>query len=295
MTESTISTKIGRTLVGDTAPPRIMGVLNVSQESFFKDSYVIPQEIASRATAMIHNGADFLDIGARSTAPRSPHIAIEEEHARLCLALETLFNSVDTDERPISIDTQYRSVASSAYRIFEKYGNEHNFVLNDVSCLTADSDLAHWICDVDKPVIIMAAHNKPGDSLGIENTITDLSIGIGKLDRYGMKTQQRVVIDPAIGRWIPEKTARYDLSILKSLQNLRSFGMPILVGISRKSFIAEILDGRQPSERLYGTLAATAIAVYNGAHIIRTHDVTTETLDVVKTAYAVRREGAGLS
>jgi dihydropteroate synthase len=99
----------------------------------------------------------------------------------------------------------------------------------------------------------------------------------------------KLIIDPGIGKWIPEKTFEYDLSIIDNLERFRIFLQPILVGISRKSFIGAVLNKKNPADRLVGTLASTTIAVYNGAHIIRTHDVTPELQEMVKMASAIRK------
>jgi dihydropteroate synthase len=159
-----------------------------------------------------------------------------------------------------------------------------------VSCLCTDPSLADWICDIDKPVILMAAHDRPGDSLGIKQTVEDLKRGIETLERKGLSTASRVIIDPAVGRWIPEKHPPYDCEIIARLDEFRVLGQPILAGISRKSFIGSILEKKDPAARYQGTLTATAIAVFNGAHIIRTHDITAETRDTVILAKAIRNQ-----
>ena len=289
MSQPRIHLKLHSLEIGDDSPVRVMGVLNVSRESFYRDSFVEPRDVAQSAAGMLAAGADALDIGARSTAPKSPVISVEEEQRRLAESLEVLFGEADVGQTPVSVDTQFRSVAELAFSIFEKHDKSRSFVLNDVSCLCADEQLAAWIAEIDRPVILMAAHARPGDSLGISQTIEDLQRGIGMLERNGMNVRTRVVIDPAIGRWIPEKSARYDLAVVDRLESFRQFGLPVLVGISRKSFIGDILKERDARERLYGTLSATAVAVYNGAHIVRTHDVTKETTDVIRVAAALRR------
>jgi len=96
----------------------------------------------------------------------------------------------------------------------------------------------------------------------------------------------KIIIDPAIGRWIPQKIPEYDFETIRELERLKAFGKPILVAISRKSFIGEIVN-KPPAGRLMGSLAATAIAVYNGAHIIRTHDVA-DTVDAIKVAESIK-------
>ena len=273
--------------IGDEFPVRIMGVLNVSPESFYQGSVVAGTDIAERAASMIDAGADMLDLGARSTAPKSPVIDVDEERNRMRKALRRLLDGWDPGPVLLSIDTQYRVVAQEAHAALDARGLADRFVLNDVSCLTADPGLAAWAGEVGCPVIIMAAHERPGDSLGIEQTLEDLERGIHRLAAVG--ADRRVIVDPAIGRWTAEKRAGYDCEIIRGLEHFRRLGRPILAGISRKSFVGEILDRPDPADRLTGTLAATAVAVYNGAHVVRTHDVTRETADTIAVASAIRR------
>ena len=108
------------------------------------------------------------------------------------------------------------------------------------------------------------------------------------LERKGYD-RKKIIIDPGIGRWIKKKTPEYDLKIIGNLEKLRSLNKPILVAISRKSFIGATLNIREPEERLNGTLSATAIAIYKGAHIIRTHDVNHQLTDIIKIAEEIRK------
>jgi dihydropteroate synthase len=288
-----INLVLNTTGIGDDYPVRLMGVINVSSGSFYKGSVYTPDSIPEVAGKMIRNNASFLDIGGRSTAPHAGHVTIDEEINRVNSALESLLSSCDTGNTHISIDTQYREVAEAAFGILKKYGKEGYFILNDVSCLCTDPSLADWICEIDKPVILMSAHNKPGDSLGIKQTIEDLSRAIETLSKKGYPTGKRVIIDPAIGRWIPEKHPQYDLDLITRLEDFRVLSLPVLAGISRKSFIGSILNKNDPALRFQGTLTATAIAVFNGAHIVRTHDITEETLDTVILAKEMRNRREG--
>jgi len=290
-----INLVLNKTGIGDDYPVRLMGVLNLSSESFYKGSVYTPDAIPHIAGEMINKKAAFLDIGGRSTAPQAGHITVDEEKKRVQRSLERLLSSNDIGDTLISIDTQYREVAAAAYRIMQKHGKEECFVLNDVSCLCTDPSLADWICDVDRPVILMAAHEKPGDSLGIKQTIDDLSRGIEILAKKGLSIAQRVIIDPGIGRWVPEKHPPYDLELIAKCADFRVFHLPVLVGISRKSFIGSVLEKKNPDKRYQGTLAATAVAVFNGAHIVRTHDISEETLDTIVIAGALRNQHNSLS
>ncbi|MBN1700183.1 MAG: dihydropteroate synthase [Spirochaetales bacterium] len=293
MEKENINVRFHHLGIGDDYPVRIMGVINLSEESFYKGSFVPVAEIVLKAKAMIAHGASILDIGGRSTAPHARPVTVSEEKNRIRAALDALLGSYDCDAVYMSIDTQYREVAEAAFDIMRSHGKEDFFILNDVSGLKTDRDLADWIGDVDKPVILMATHNKPGDSLGIEETIRDLAESLELLESRGVDTSRKAIVDPAIGRWVPEKGPDYDLELCARLEAFRVLKRPVLAGISRKSFIGAVLEKKDPALRLQGTLAATAVAVYNGAHIIRTHDVTDETLDTVELAAALRKKRTG--
>lgn len=288
MKNKKICIKINKLAIGDDYPVRVMGILNLSPESFYKDSFIESRKIIDTVKSMVENGATLLDIGGRSTAPHAVKISAEQEINRVSKALNTIFENYETSNTLISIDTQYRLVAESALKIFKQYKKDKYFILNDVSALNTDPTLADWLAATKKPVILMASHNVPGDSLGMKQTIFDLKKAITKLKAKNYNTEKNVIIDPAIGRWIPEKTPEYDLESIYRLREFRQLGQPLLVGISRKSFIGAVLNKNDPKDRLSGTLAATAIAVFNGVHIIRTHDVTTETIESIKIAQAIK-------
>jgi dihydropteroate synthase len=288
MHDKKIHVQIHGLAIGDDHPVRVMGVLNVSNESFYKKSVVQPKDIHVKAREMIENGATMLDVGGRSTAPTAPPISVGEEKQRVDAALNALLPKLGNDAVLISVDTQFKEVADHALKTFERHGMEEQFILNDVCGLHGDPDLAPWIADAGKPVILMASHEKPGDSLGVDQAIADLAGSIEMLEHlnYNMET---IIVDPAIGQWIPEKVPEYDLELINQLPAFRSLDHCILVAISRKSFIGEILAAK-PDDRFQGTLSATAIAVFNGAHVIRTHDVNKETIDIIKVAEAIKHK-----
>lgn len=290
MIKERINIHIGCLGIGDDFPVRIMGVINLSRESFYKGSVVEPELIVKVAQKMVKNGASFLDIGGRSTAPDAINITIEDEKRRVEEALEILLAEYDTGNTLLSIDTQYSIVAEAAFSVIKKYKKENFFILNDISALHTDPEIADWIAHNDKPVILMATGNRPGDSLGMDAAIKDLDASIKILEKKGFDISAKIIVDPAIGRWVPAKKASYDLELIGKLNDLRVLGCPVLVGISRKSFIGTVLDKKNPLDRLQGTLSGTAISVFNGAHIIRTHDVNEATSDTIKLAYAIRNK-----
>ncbi len=272
--------------IGDNHPTIIMGVLNLSPESFYKGSvYENPKMLEKSVKNMINNGAKMLDLGARSTAPWSKSITVEEELERIIPAMNLICKHIPK-EIIVSIDTQYSSVAEKSHEIALKY--ERNMVINDVSCLKTDPSLADFIIDHEIPIILMASRKIPGDLLTVDKIIDQFKTSIYELKNKGYD-ENLIILDPGIGKWIKEKTHDHDLKIIGNLEILRILSKPILVAISRKSFIGTTLNIPEPENRLNGTLAATVIAIYNGAHIIRTHDVNAQLLEMIKMAEEIRR------
>ncbi|MCK4481030.1 MAG: dihydropteroate synthase, partial [Candidatus Lokiarchaeota archaeon] len=184
-------------------------------------------------------------------------------------------------------DTQYREVAEIAFKIATK--TNIRIIINDVSCLKSDSTLADFIIEKDLPLIIMASKKIPGDLCTIEEIIEEFKKTIEHLIKKGYD-ENKIILDPGIGHWIEEKNHIYDLKIIGNLNKLKELNKPILVAISRKSFIGTTLNIPDPEKRLNGTLAATAIAIFNGAHIVRTHDVTPQLFEFVKMSKAIQRD-----
>ncbi|MFX1417578.1 MAG: dihydropteroate synthase [Promethearchaeota archaeon] len=272
--------------IGDHFPTVVMGVINLSPESFYKGSvYVEPEKIRDAASKMIKNGAQILDIGGRSTAPWSEKISIEDEVIRMNNAMENICEIIP-DNVIISVDTQYRRVAESAFNTAEEANKK--IIINDVSCLKTDSSLADFIIAEDLPIILMASKKVPGDLCTIKEIIEEFNNTITKLKKKGYDTN-KIILDPGIGHWIEQKTHIYDLKIIGNLQKLKKLNKPILVAISRKSFIGTTLGISDPEYRLNGTLSATAIAIFNGAHIVRTHDVNNQLLEIIKLAEEIRK------
>jgi len=272
--------------IGDNFPTVIMGVLNLSPESFYKGSVYNDLTLLEKATLkMIKGGAKILDLGARSTAPWSKKIDIKEELDRLTPSME-LVCKIIPNEIVISIDTQYREVAQQTYDIAIKH--KKRIIINDVSCLKTDPTIIDFIVEHDLPIILMASKAVPGDLCTIEEIIEEFKSTIKILKNNGYDTE-KVILDPGIGHWIERKTHKYDLKIIGNLNKLRVLEKPILVAISRKSFIGTTLDIPDPENRLNGTLAATAVAVYNGAHIVRTHDINNQLMEFIKMAEEIRK------
>ena len=270
-----VDTDICGIKVGDRYPSHVMGIINLSPESFYESSVVSPDSALEIALKMVENGATFLDLGARSTWRFSEQISKKEELERILPALKALEGNVDA---VISVDTMFSEIAEEAL----KRGAE---IVNDVSGFTADPRMIDVVADYGCPAVVMASRKVPGDLLGMDSIIEALDSIIQATEARGVK-QEKLILDPAIGRWTDEKLPIYDFETLDDFERLKIFEKPLLAALSRKSFIGDVLE-KPVAERLYGSLAAAAIAVYKGAHIIRTHDVP-ETFDVVKLSGALR-------
>ena len=246
--------------------PVLMGILNLSPESFYSGSFVPVTSIRETAEKMVESGADMLDVGARSTAPGSTPISVSEECSRVeqCLSL---LNDVGC---PFSIDTMHPEVLSIALRYDVS-------MVNDISGLK-NPGMGALIADSSIPAVLMAAKEKPGDSHSFQETIARIQQVLKRAESFHIRD---ILLDPGIGKWIPERTASADWELCRRFSELQSFNLPLLAAVSRKSFIGEA-TGRSPEGRLAGTLAVTTSLIEKGAAVIRAHDIP-ETRDVIKT------------
>lgn len=266
--------------VGDGFRVRLVGAINISPESFYQGSVSKDEgSLREKAEEMAAGGADVLDIGAMSTAPYlRTEISEAEEVQRLVWAIGVVRNVATI---PISADTKRSRVARAALEA----GAE---IINDVSGLHHDPKMAEIIARHARGAILMASETIPGARDPIGTVCALLEDGLQRLRGMGVP-DDRVAVDPGIGFFrqalIPWHA--WDCEVLRRLGELQTIGRPIVVGLSRKSFIGQILGQKDPSERLVGSLAATAIAVVNGAHLIRTHDVG-PTREAVRMAEALR-------
>jgi len=279
-----------------------MGVLNVSPESFHAGSVrAAADELLSVALAMVEAGAVLIDVGARSTAPYlDTAITDEEERTRLARAIEVLAPKLPV---PISADTSRPGPARAALEAGAR-------IINDVSGLR-DPTLASLVAERGAGVILMASPAATagglaaaGGAAGVEGTRSSdqpvavvsalLEAALERARAAGIP-DERVVLDPGIGffRNVAMAWDEWDARVLAGLDALGAIGRPLCVGVSRKSFIGAIIGRPGTEKRLAGSLAATAVAVWNGAALIRTHDVA-ETLDAVRVAERVRGASAAL-
>ncbi len=271
--------------IGDSHPVVIMGVINLSPESFYQGSVLTNiDELAKTINEMLKNGAKMLDIGARSTAPWSDKITVEDELKRIIPVVEKTCKLIPK-EIIVSIDTQYEIVAKECYKITQE--QKRNMIINDVSNLKTDTELSDFVVKNDIPIILMASNKVPGDILLIADIISSLKLSINSLEKAGLD-KNKIIVDPGIGAWIPEKAFEHDLGIINNLEQLRVLKKPILIALSRKSFIGNALGIPDPENRYFGSLSSSAIAVYNGAHVVRSHDVSNDFNDFAQMAKILR-------
>jgi dihydropteroate synthase len=254
----------------------VMGVINVTPDSFSDGGHFLePQAAIAQARRLAAEGADILDIGAESTRPYggAVRVTLEEERARL----EPILSEVIALGCPVSIDTMKASVAAWAL-------DRGAAMANDVWGLQRDPDMARVVAERGVPVVIM--HNRDAADPAID-IVTDVTAfferSLDIAERAGIM-RARIVLDPGIGFG---KTPEQSVTCIARLDAWQHFGLPILVGASRKRFIHTILPS-QPMERLGGSLAAHLLAVENGAAIVRVHDVA-PTVQALAVAAAIRQ------
>ena len=248
----------------------VMGIINLSPDSFSGDGITDVEAAVAQARRLVSEGADILDIGGESTRPGSSPISIDEEIERVVPVLERLVSEVPV---PLSIDTYKSEVAHPALKAGAT-------MINDQWGLKRDPRLAQLAAEWGVPLILMSnQRDKGGYDAGIQRdtayyddimaeVTSSFRAGLDLAYRLGIPLE-RIILDPGIGFG---KTWQQDLEIIRRLEELRALGKPILIGPSRKSFIKMVLD-LPTNERLEGTAAAIAIGIAHGADIVRVHDV----------------------
>jgi dihydropteroate synthase len=269
--------------VGDGQPVRIMGVINVSPESFYKGSVEDRKTIQKAAREAEEQGADILDIGAMSTAPYLENQVSEKVEAeRLVWAVKAARAGTKI---PISIDTSRPIPTSEGLRA----GAD---ILNDITSLSGGGPM--FAAAREAKGLVMMAHpsllNGSEPSNPAQTIKRILEESLQRARDAGIESGA-IVIDPGIGFFRNTRLEwwRWDLAVLRDLAEIAALPAPVMVGVSRKSFISQILDGRTPEHRLYGSLGATVAAVVNGATMVRTHDIVA-TKEAVRVAQAIMVE-----
>lgn len=259
----------------------IMGILNITPDSFYDGGlHFRTKDAVDHALKMVNDGADIIDVGGESTRPFSDPVPLEEELKRVIPVIKAVSQETDI---PISIDTYKSEVARQALGAGAK-------MINDISALKFDHAMGPLAAKAGVPIVLMHMKGTP-KNMQVEPTYKDLlseiidflSEAVDHAVKLGVK-RDLIVIDPGIGFG---KSVNDNLNIIKELHKLSAVGQPILIGPSNKSFIGHILD--LPAEsRKTGTMAAIAASVWNGANIVRAHNVkaareTTTVIDAIKS------------
>lgn len=261
----------------------VMGILNVTPDSFSDGGkFFAIDESLRQAEKLVSEGADIIDIGGESTRPNSARVEIKEEIRRVVPIIEAIAKRFDV---AVSIDTSKSEVAESAV-------NAGAEIINDVSGLRFDEKIAEISAKYNTGLVLMHLRGEfetMHKQEPVENILREVSDGfrwsLEKASQFGIENQS-IALDIGTGF---SKTFSQNLELLAKLDNLvREFSdYPVLVGTSRKSFIGKILDEPDAKKRLAGSLSSIAIAVWNGAKIVRVHDVK-ESVEAIKVAEATR-------
>lgn len=264
----------------------VAGVLNVTPDSFHDGGkYNNLESALNRAREMIEDGADIIDIGGESTRPGSSYVSADEEIRRVMPIIKELSKETDI---PISIDTYKAEVADEAI----KAGAQ---IINDISGLQADNEMARVAAENNTPLIIMHIKGHPHDFPKYPvyaDLVPEIISFLERRIEYAVKSgiaHNNIIVDPGIGFG---KRPEHNIEILRELNKFKCLNLPIMVGTSHKSFISNVLELSddnnisQLNSRLVGTLVTLVIAVTKGANIVRVHDVK-ETVQVIKMYRAI--------
>jgi dihydropteroate synthase len=256
---------INKLTIGGDSPVRLMGVINCSPESFYANSYIPTDFVHKTAVAMVEQGADLIDIGARSTAPNTQAISGSAEGERIDAALGELDGSGIT----ISVDTMNPWVLDICLK-------HEIHAINDISGLSSP-EYTKRLARSGLPAFLMASNEQPGDARGLKDTLATLDNVVRRCENAGI---QDYILDPGIGIWTPFRSVEDDWTLCQHFSEFKKFNRPLLAAISRKTFLGDLLN-RRPEDRLSGSLAVTFMLLEKGASIVRTHDVA-QTLDVIR-------------
>lgn len=263
--------------------PLVMGTINVTPDSFSDGGrFLAPGDAIAAGEAMIAAGADLIDIGGESTRPGAEPVAPAQEQARILPVIAAFASRV-----PVSVDTRHAETMRAALAAGAA-------IVNDVSALAHDPDAAGVVAAAGCPVILMHMRGTPATMRGLTDyrdvaldVAEELAARLAAAEAAGI-ARGRIVLDPGIGF---AKTAAQNLALLARLGVLHQLGCPLLVGVSRKSFIGHYTGVSDPRARLPGSLAAGLAAMSAGAAILRVHDVA-ETVQALRVAAAIATAGA---
>ncbi|MDR2682899.1 MAG: dihydropteroate synthase [Dysgonamonadaceae bacterium] len=246
--------------------PKVMGILNITPDSFFAGSRKqTEQEIAGRVVQILEEGADIIDVGGYSSRPNAAFVSGEEEMNRLRFGLEILFR--EAPGAVVSIDTFRANVARECVETFGAA------IINDISAGEMDAHMFDTVAQLQVPYILMHMQGSPQTMMQYthyERLMPELlSYFTGKIQRLHQKGVHDIWIDPGFGF---SKTTDQNYAVLNRLEQFAAFELPVLVGFSRKTMIRELL-GIASEEALNGTTALNMFALTKGARILRVHDV----------------------
>ncbi|WP_082815353.1 dihydropteroate synthase [Pontibacter akesuensis] len=245
--------------------PLVMGILNLTPDSFYPGSRLSSAEEAlQKATQLLSDGADILDIGGYSSRPGAADISVQEELERVVPAIETILQNFP--EAVISVDTFRAEVAEASIAAGAA-------IINDISGGTLDEAMFETVARLQVPYVLMHMRGTPQTMTSLANyndvvleVVDELLVQLGKLQQLGVKD---VIVDPGFGF---AKTVAHNFELLRRLEELRILGHPILAGLSRKSMVYKSL-GIDQADALTGTVAVNTVALMKGADILRVHDV----------------------
>ncbi len=251
----------------------LMGVLNLSPDSFSGDGVTRVADAVEQARRFADDGADLIDVGGQSTKPGFEELSIEEEKHRVVPAIEAIVRATSL---PLSIDSYRAPVVEAAL-------DAGADMINDIWGFRRDPEVAVLAAKRNVPAVIM--HNQRGRQF--QDVIGDVNAGLAASQEIAAVAgvgSENLIVDPGFGfGWSVE----HNLEMLRRLGELSRIGLPLLVGTSRKSTIGTVLE-RSESERIWGTAATTAVAIMNGADMIRVHDVA-EMIEVSRMTDAIVR------
>ncbi len=260
---------------------RVMGILNITPDSFYAGSRVSLARVVERAGRMLAEGASVLDIGGESTRPGSESVEGDEERRRVLPVIAELRKAYP--QAVLSVDTYRADTAEAALAA----GAD---IINDVSAMEADPEMAETVVRSKAPIILMHMRGTPKNmqqSCVYRDVVQEVAVYLAQraqLLRNRGVGADKIILDPGIGF---AKNAEQNLLLMRGLHTLTSFGYPVLLAASRKNTIGAVLGGLLAEERLEGTIAASLQAVYAGAQLVRVHDVK-ENVRAIRMLEAIR-------
>jgi dihydropteroate synthase len=242
----------------------LMGILNVTPDSFAGNGVMEVESAVARGKVMLAEGADIIDVGGESTRPGAISVPLEEELRRVIPVVEHLVEELGA---PVSVDTRKAEVARQALRAGAG-------MVNDVSALRADPQMAAVVAEAQVPVVLMHMGMRPTEQEQADgDVVTEIRVHLAERIEAAVAAEiprERILVDPGFGFG---KTVQQNLELLRRLGEFRALEQPLLISTSRKGTIGKVLGGLPVEERVEGTAATVAVAIVHGVDIVRVHDV----------------------